>query len=285
MALLVPIIYSIGLILLGLIGGGGVIMGVLIPLLALLIAPQFDAIVLERRWRSTLGLLAATVLVFAVGAITVRNSVTHPVPSILVYAADAEANDAWLVTPASLEKRSSWSAAALGASQRLLTPGQHLEGGGPPSWLTNVFGEELRVAVRPAPRVSLTGPVATVIADSTTDSGRLLTLRIVSAPGTLNVDMRSVSGTVLAAAVDGRVVDTTRYRRRTPQWTLSYAAPPDSGFTLALTMPRGARITLELSAQSAGIAPLAGLIIPPRPDDVIPVQTGDQTDIYRRVTF
>jgi hypothetical protein len=127
--------------------------------------------------------------------------------------------------------------------------------------------------------------VATVIADSTIDAGRLLTLRIVSAPGTLNVDMRSVVGTVLVAAVDGRVVDTTRYRRRTPQWTLSYAAPPDSGFTLALTMPRGARITLELSAQSAGIAPLAGLSIPPRPEDVVPIQTGDQTDIYRRVTF
>jgi hypothetical protein len=285
MALLVPIIYSIGLILLGLIGGGGVIMGVLTPLLALLLAPQFEAIVGARRWRATLVVLAAAVLFFVVGAITVRNSVTHPVPSILVYAADADANNAWLVTPASLEKRSSWSAAALGASQQLLKPGQHLAGGGPPSWLTNVFGEEMRVAVRPAPRVSLTGPVATVIADSTTDAGRLLTLRIVSAPGTLNVDMRSVAGTVLAAAVDGRVVDTTRYRRRTPQWTLSYAAPPDSGFTLTLTLPRGARITLELSAQSAGIAPLAGLSIPPRPDDVIPVQTGDQTDIYRRVTF
>ena len=284
-ALLVPIIYSIGLILLGLIGGGGVIMGVLTPLLALVIAPQFEAVVGARRWRATLVVLAAAVLFFVVGAITVRNSVTHPVPSILVYAADADANNAWLVTPASLEKRSSWSAAALGAAQKFMTPGQQLAAGGPPPWLTNVFGEELRVAVSPAPRVSLTGPVATVIADSTIDAGRLLTLRIVSAPGTLNVDMRSVVGTVLVAAVDGRVVDTTRYRRRTPQWTLSYAAPPDSGFTLALTMPRGARITLELSAQSAGIAPLAGLSIPPRPEDVVPIQIGDQTDIYRRVTF
>jgi hypothetical protein len=285
MALLVPIIYSIGLILLGLIGVGGVVMGVLTPLLALLIAPQFEAIVGRRRWRATLAVLAATVLFFVVGAMTVRNSVTHPVPSILVYAADADTNNAWLVTPASLEKRGPWSAAALGASRQLMAPRQHLAAGGPPSWLTNVFGEEMRVAVRAAPRVSLTGPVATVLADLTTDAGRRLTLRIVSAPGTLNVDMRSVGGTVLVAAVDGRVIDTTRYRRRTPQWTLSYAAPPDSGFTLALSVPRGAGITLEISAQSAGIAPLTGLSIPPRPDDVVPVQTGDQTDIYRRVTF
>ena len=285
MALLVPIIHSIGLILLGLTGGGGVVMGVLTPLLALLIAPQFEAIVGERRWRATLGVLAATILLFAVGAITVRSSATHPVASALVYAADADANDAWLVTPASLEKRSAWSAAALGASPRFMTPGRDSAAGGPPSWLTNVFGQELRVAVRAVPRVSLTGPVATVIADSTTNAGRRLTLRIVSAPGTLNVNMRSVAGAVLAAAVDGRDIDTTRYRRKTPHWTLSYAAPPDSGFTLALTMPRDASITLEISAQSARIAPLAGLSIPPRPDYVVPVQSGDQTDIYRRVTF
>jgi hypothetical protein len=285
MALMVPIIYSIGLILLGLIGGGGVIMGVLTSLLALLIAPQFEAIVKRRRWRATLGVLAATVLFFAIGAITVRNSVRHPVPSILAYAADADANDAWLVTPVSLEKRSSWSAAALGVTPQLMTPGEHLAGAAPPSWLTNAFGQELRVAVRPVPRVSLIGPVATVIADSTTEAGRRLTMRIVSAPGTLNVDMRSVGGAVLAAAVDGRVIDTTRYRHKTPQWTLTYAAPPDSGFTLALTMPRGARITLEITAQTAGIGPLSGLSIPPRPDDVVPIQTGDQTDIYRRVTF
>ena len=97
--------------------------------------------------------------------------------------------------------------------------------------------------------------------------------------------MRSVGGTVLSASVDGRVVDTTRYRHKTSHWTLSYAAPPDSGFTLALTMPRAAGITLEISAQTAGIAPLAGVSIPKRPDDVVPIQSGDQTDVYRRVTF
>ncbi|MDQ2767478.1 MAG: M28 family peptidase [Gemmatimonadota bacterium] len=285
MALLVPIIHSIGVILLGLTGGGGVVMGVLIPLLALLIAPQFEAIVGQRRWRATLYVLASTVLFFVVGAITVRNSIRHPVPSILVYAADAEGNDAWLVTPASLEKRGSWTAAALGTSPQLMTPGQHLAAGSPPSWLTNVFGQEMRVAVRAAPRIPLHGPVATAISDSTTDRGRSLTLRIVPAPGTLNVDMRSVDGTVLAAAVDGRIIDTTRYRHKTARWTLSYAAPPDAGFTLALTLPRGARITLEISAQSAGIGSLTDLSIAHRPDDVVPVQTGDQADIYRKVTF
>ena len=285
LSLLVPIIHSIGVVLLGLTGGGGVVMGVLIPLLALLIAPQFEVIVGDRRWRATLGVLAATILVFAVGAITVRNSVDHPMPSVLVYAADADARDAWLVEPASLEKRSAWSASALGASPQIMTPERHSASSAPPSWLTNVFGEEMRVAVHPAPRIPLVGPVATIIADSTTDAWRRLTLRVVAAPGTLNVDMRTVNARVLTASVDGRRIDTTRYRRRTPQWTLSYAAPPDSGFTLALTVPRGNKVTLELGAQSAGIAPIQGLNIPARPQDVVPVQSGDQTDVFRRVTF
>ncbi len=285
LALLVPIIYGIGVILLGLTSGGGVIMGVLTPLLALLIAPHFEMIVGDLRWGATLGVFAATILFFAAGAITVRSSMTHPVPSILFYAADADANDAWLVTPAALAKRSAWSATALGASRRSLTPGEHLAAGSPPSWLTNVFGEELPVVVRAVARVPLVGPKAIVIADSMTSAGRQLTLRIVAAPGALNVDMRAVDGTVLAASVDGRVIDTTRYRRPTPKWILSYVAPSDSGFVLALTMPTAARITLEIASQSAGLPPLGDTSIPPRPEDVVPVQTGDQTDVYRRVTF
>ena len=285
MALLVPIIYSIGLVLLGLTGGGGVVMAVLIPLLVMLLAPQFEPIVGERRWRVTLGALAVTIVFFAFGAITVRNSIDHPVSSLLVYAADADASDAWLVTPVSLEKRGSWSDSALGASQQILVPGRHPAAGAPPAWLTNVLGEELRVAVRAAPRVSLTAPTATVLSDSTTEAGRRLALRIVSAPGTMTLDIRSVGGAVLSASVDGRAIDTTRYRRACRKWELSYSAPPDSGFLLALTLPRGAKAVLELNAQSAGIAPVAGLRIPPRPDDVVPLQIGDVTDVYRKLTF
>jgi hypothetical protein len=285
LCLLVPIIHSIGVVLLGLTGGGGVVMGVLIPLLVLLLAPQFEAIVGARRWRTTLGVLAATILLFVVGAITVRNTADHPVPSVLVYAADADAGDAWLVEPASLEKRSAWSASALGASPQFMTPGEHLASSGPPPWLTDVFGAEMRVAVHGAPRIPLTAPVATVIADSTTAAGRRLSLRIVTAPGTLNVDMRAVSGAVLAASIDGRAIDTTRYRHKTPRWTLSYVAPADTGFTLGLTMPRGGKVTLEIGAQSAGLPSLTGVTIPPRPENVVPVQSGDQTDVYRRVSF
>ena len=284
-ALLVPVIYAIGVILLGLTAGGGVAMGVLVPLLAWLLAPQFEALAGERRWRVTLAGLLATVLLFVVGAATVRRSVVHPVPSILVYALDADANDAWLATPAPMAKPGSWSAAALGPSMRVTALDRKPDPSGPPEWLARGLGRESPMAVRSAPRLAIAGPVATVIADSLTDAGRRLVLRIVSAPGTMDVAVRSVNGPVLMAAVDGRAIETTRYRRPSPQWTLSYSAPPDSGFTLALTLPRGAKPIFEFTAQSAGIPALPGVRIPSRPDDVVPAQMGDVTIVYRRVTF
>jgi peptidase M28-like protein len=284
-ALLVPITYSIGLVLLGLTTGGGVVMGVLIPLLALLIAPTFDSIVGARRWRATLSVLAATVVFFVVGAATVRNTIDHPVPSLLVYAADADANDAWLVTPEALAKPGSWSASALGPTSMLMMAKGKPATGTPPRWLARLFGRDLPTVVRSVPRIPLVAPTVTVTADSTTVAGRRLSLHIVSAPGTQEIAMRADSGVVLTAAVDGRIVDTARYRRKTPQWVLSYAAPPDSGFTLELTMPSGAKPALELTAQSAGIAPLPGVVIPPRPANVVPAQTGDVTMIYKRFTF
>ena len=54
-SIMVPVLFLIGLILLGLTTGGGVVMGVLIPLLAFLIVPTFDAIVGVRRWRAAVG--------------------------------------------------------------------------------------------------------------------------------------------------------------------------------------------------------------------------------------
>lgn len=285
LALLVPVIHSIGVVLLGLTSGGGVVMAVLVSLLAWVISPHYESIAGDRRWRTTLGMLAATLVLFAIGAVSVRRTIAHPAHSILTYATDADSNDAWLVAPANWVRPGSWSAAALGSSRQLVAPGVKRASGAAPEWLARTFGRELRVMVRPVPRLALTAPEATVIADSIVAGHRRLTLRIVCAPGTLEIEMRSVDGAVLGAAVDGRVIDASRYRRPSPQWELSFNAPPDSGFTVELTMARGAKTTLELSAQSAGIAPLPGVVIPRRPDDVVPVQSGDATIIHRRVTL
>jgi hypothetical protein len=152
--------------------------------------------------------------------------------------------------------------------------------GAPPRWLGQIIGG---ARAAPAPRATLTAPDVQVVSDSSGGGRRHLTLRVRAAPRTLDVVMSIDSGMVLDAAIDGRAIDTTRYRRRTPQWTLTYAAPTDSGFTLALTLKAGVRPTLELIARSADLPSLPDLHVPPRPAGVIASQEGDYTALHRRV--
>ena len=96
---------------------------------------------------------------------------------------------------------------------------------------------------------------------------------------------RATDVKVLAASVDGRAIDTTRYRTQLPMWTVQFAAPPDSGFVLALTFPRGSIPHFDLRAEFAGLPTLPGITMPPRPDDTVPSQSGDVTVVHRRVAF
>jgi hypothetical protein len=97
--------------------------------------------------------------------------------------------------------------------------------------------------------------------------------------------MRAIGTPVSTSSIDGRVVDTTRFRRHLPEWTMPYWAVPDSGAIVALSVPVGSRVGFELIARRPGIPTVAGLTVPPRPSDVVPFQTGDATYVYRRLTF
>jgi hypothetical protein len=226
------------------------------------------------------GAAAAALVLFVVGAATVRTSTDHPAPSLLVYAADADSGDAWLATPASAAPPGSWAATALGPTAKRAG-----EPGGPPAWLARALGRTLPMLAASAPRIPLGAPEAAVVADSTSGETRRLTLRIRPASGIRTIDVSAPGTRVLAAAVDGRAIDTTRYRRPSPTWAITYSAPPDSGFTLALTMPAGADASIELTGWSDGIPALPGRAIPPRPEGVVPVQSGDGTAVRRVVRF
>jgi hypothetical protein len=90
---------------------------------------------------------------------------------------------------------------------------------------------------------------------------------------------------VISAAIDGRAIDTTRYRLHTREWTLWYWAPSDAGALLSLIVPAGSTPKLEILAYSLGIPTLPGVTIPPRPANVVPVQSGDVTIVCRRVSI
>ncbi len=99
----------------------------------------------------------------------------------------------------------------------------------------------------------------------------------------MSISLRAVGTDVLGAALDGRAVDPSRYRFRTPEWGISFGAPPDSGFRLRLTVPAGVAPTLEMVTQRAGLPTGAGLAIPDRPANVVPSQTGDLSMVHRIV--
>lgn len=136
-----------------------------------------------------------------------------------------------------------------------------------------------------APRAALGAPVAAVLGDSAEAGGRRLTLRIGPGGGTTAVGITVTESPVLAATVDGRIVDPSKYRYRSPDWQLTYWAPADSGFTLSLVIPKDAKPVVTLTRQVAGLPALPGVTIPPRPAGVLPSQTGDISVVYRRLTF
>jgi hypothetical protein len=97
--------------------------------------------------------------------------------------------------------------------------------------------------------------------------------------------MRAYGAKVLASTIDGRAVDTTRYRSRTRQWVMEYWAVPDGGAVIELAVPAGPQIVLELAARRPGLPQIPGLAIPPRPAYAVPSQSGDVSIVYGEWRF
>jgi hypothetical protein len=116
-------------------------------------------------------------------------------------------------------------------------------------------------------------------------------LRVSAPPGTTGLVMRVRGAKVLAASIDGRVVDTTRYRSagrprdHANDWVMQYWAVPDTGAIVALSIPPGGHIDFDLAARHPGLPSIPGVTIPPRSPDVVPSQTGDVSIVYRERQF
>jgi hypothetical protein len=288
LAVVVPLIALVGPVLIGLVGAGGVATGVLVALLALLLAPLSERIAAERRGR--LASIVATVCaaVFVAGVTTVRATVEHPTSSVLIYATDADSTTAgaWLLTPAPWARPQSWVVGALGTRMSIRHPGDTSGSAALPAWLADEDRGGRGLAARDVPRVAVAGPSATLLHDSTVAAGRLLVFRVVSPSHALSTSVSAGVTRVIAASVDGRAIDTTRFRRAQSRWSFSFAAPPDSGFVLAVTVPRGTQAPVfDVVTELAGLPEMPGVTVPPRPENTIPVQMGDVAFVRRRVAF
>ena len=272
-ALLIPIAYLIGAVFLGVTAAGGIVTAAIIALIAWLLVPLLESLCDGARWSTPFICAAAAIVLVGIGVLTVRTSDVHPVPSRLIYAIDADSSDAWLASRASAARANAWTRTALAPFAQ------------GPEWIAHFFLGPTAVVAKRVPTLPLPQPAINILSDSTTSDARQLSLRVQGSAGTTALGMRVTDAPVISAAIDGRAIDTTRYRLHTREWTLWYWAPSDSGALLSLIVPAGSTPKLEVLACSLGIPTLAGVTILPRPANVVPVQSGDVTIVCRRVSI
>jgi Peptidase family M28 len=268
--ILVGFAFVVSVVVLGVTGLGAVMLGVLSALIALLLLPQLELISGRAKWLGAGWVAIASAAVVVIGAIVTRWSAAHPVSTSLVYAENADSTDAWFGTFGGLTD--AWTMRVVGAVVE------------PPRWTTRITGPR-GLAGHPVARASLAAPSATLVRDTVIAGARRVVLRVHAPAGTTSLVMRAIGVAVSSSSIDGRIVDTTRYRRHLPEWTMPYWAVPDSGAIVALSVPEGARFGFELIARRPGIPSVPGLVVPPRPNSVVQSQTGDAAYVYRRLTF
>ncbi len=283
--LVVPLLYGMGIVALGLIGPGGIAIGALTPAMAWLLLPTLERAMVGWPWRAAGAVVGAGLIAVVAGREIGRRSAEYPSRSILAYALNADAEDGWLVTDSASAAPGTWGRAAVGPTARLVPAEGPEPPNGAPRWLTTIAGGRFSVVAGAAPRAVLEPPTATVLGDSVGTAGRQLRLLIRPGSGTIAIGMRVAGSPVIGAKIDEHVVDPSGYRFQTPDWRLTYWAPADSGFTLSLTVPAGTTPVLELTRQIAGLPPLPGIIVAARPANLLPSQTGDISVVYRRITF
>jgi hypothetical protein len=271
--------YGVSVVLLGIAPPGAVVLCVLTSLIALLLAPTLAVIMERARWWSAACLALAGAMSLLLASITVHPSVRHPLRTALVYATYADSSDAWLGAPG--RATDAWTRSVIGTDSSVHSP----------AWTTSLFGYTIPFSGRKVQRVPLGAPDATLIGDSTMNGARRLVLRVSAPTGTTGLVMRVHGAKVLAAAIDGRVVDTTRFRSLGPLssgasgWIMQYWAVPDTGAIVALSIPPGSHIDFDLAARRPGLPSIPGVTIPARPPDVVPSQTGDVSIVYRERQF
>ena len=270
--ILVGLIYGVAVIMLG-VSAGAIALSVVTSLTALLIAPLLSIVAGDARWAGAPWLSGAGIAFLVIAALTVHPSSDHPLRSALVYAENADSSDAWL--GAFGGSRDRWTREVIGQN----------DAPRPPTWTSRLLGGGNHFAGRKVDRVPLGAPSATIVRDTVSSGVRRVALRVIAPAGTIGLAMHARGAKVIASSIDGRVVDTTRFRRRTRDWIMEYWAIPDSGAVVELSVPAGGQIDFDLAARRPGIPSVSGLQIPARPPYVVPSQTGDVNIVYRQWRF
>ena len=271
LTMLAGFIYGVSVIMLGVSGAGAIALCVVVALVGLLLAPLLATIAGDARWVGAPWLAGTGVLLLAIVALDGAPRRGASPSQRAGHAQHADSSDAWLGSLGT--DPDPWTREVIGAGAR------------GPAWTTRLSTRSNRFIGRKVERVPLGAPGATLIRDTLLNGDRLIVLRATAPAGMMALQMRARGARVLALSIDGRAVQTLRYRGRAEYWMMQYWAVPDSGAVVALSIPAGTHIDFELSARRPGIPRIPGVTIPPRPPHVVESGTGDASMVYRQLRF
>lgn len=215
-------------------------------LLGLALLPLVDGLVPGGR-RALLPAAGAGVLAVAcagVGLAVDRFDETHPLPTQLMYALDADTGDAWWVS--SEISPSAWTAQYVSGQADLAATFPMLGHG---AW------------TGPAEAADLPAPEVTTVSDTTADGVRTLELTVTTQREARLVGMTMADSGVLSAQVQGRDVPVSD-----GTFDVVFHAPPADGVDVVLTLDAGADAVLRVADGTDGLADLPGF--EPRPAGV-----------------
>jgi hypothetical protein len=231
--------------------------------------------VLESSGKLLAILAFATAIVLCIfAAKTTRYSSTHPKPSLVSYALDADTGKA--LWTSSVARVDSWTAQYLGNS-----PSRGKLPDFVPDWYPIDFLQH------EAPSIPLAPPQAELLENSSDGVARTLHLHITTPRRARTLRVGVAQAEVLSASVNGQDLGKPSDARwhQAGHWGFDYANPPADGIDLQLRVQATGPVTIVLVDRSSGLPAIPSASFPPRPADSMPIHSGDQTMVRRSFVF
>jgi nitrogen fixation-related uncharacterized protein len=269
--------------------------GVVGALLLWLLAPVLAGYATKRRLHLSLAFLAAGVLMFLWGLLTVRYDDHHPRPESIAYVLDADRRSAQWFSPTDSGStlpgagvdpwRAQYLSTAPGTSTfPIVLPGRRSL----PSWSHE------------APLIELAPPGVDVLENKTENEVRVLRLCLRTPRPAARLWFEVRARRILSVFLNGRVMKDSRPGSamagarvvskgasgvKEETWSLLFAAPPSRGLELTFALPAGTPLELKVADLSDGLPQIPGRSFAPRPPEVTQQHFADATIVVRNFRF
>lgn len=233
---------------------------------------QIELMTRQQRWTLPAAAFGVCVVLFFVGMFTTRYSPEHPKAENIFYGHSADTRKAvWFNTAA---KPDAWTKQFLTDKPEKDTLDDFFPGGAGAAFLKNN-----------APEASLAGADVLLGEEKKEGEERTLTLLVQSPRKGGWVTLYVTDTDVLEASVNGKSItlDPDARMRPVKGWRLRYSNLPEQGIEVMLKV-RGTQ-PVKLHAVEGSLGLPAVMNITPRPDWIVPAQSGDATLVARAFTF